>query len=78
MDPKDILKLYIDSCNDRSDYFQCNLASNSVLDWFGRTFKGSKKIEQYLRFDVWPQYEQNFTNAAVCDPIENKATHAQA
>lgn len=78
MDPKDVLKYYVDSCNDRADYFQFNLASNAVMDWFGRTLRGNRNIEQYLRCDVWPQYDQNFTAAVVCEPIETKPAHMQS
>lgn len=77
MEPNDVLKYFIDSCNDRSQYFQCSLASNAVLDWFGRSFRSNKKIEQYLRYEIWPQYEQNFTNAIPCGPIETKSSHSQ-
>ena len=77
MEPKDVLKSFIDTCDDRGHFLQYNLASNCVLEWFGRTFRGRKKIEQYYRYDVWPQYEHNFTTATICDPIETKATHLQ-
>lgn len=74
MDPKDVLKHYIESYNDRTT----NLASNAVMDWFGRTFRGNKNIEQYFRLEVWPQYDQNFTAAVACEPIEHKPPHMQS
>lgn len=78
MDAKDVLKYFVEKCDDRDDHFECNLASNAVLDWFGRTLRGNKAIEHFLRYDVWPQYEQNFATAAPCEPIETKPTHQQA
>lgn len=78
MDVKDVLKQFIEKCEERDGRFQCNLASNAILDWFGRTLRGSKAIEQYLRYDVWPQYDQNFVTCTSCEPIESKPTHEQA
>lgn len=70
-----MLKHFIESSNERAQYFQCSLASNAVLDWFGRNFRGNKRIDQYLRYEIWPQYEQNFTSATPCEPIEAKPSH---
>lgn len=62
---------------EHSDFFPHSLASNAVLDWFGRTIRGRKHIAQFLRQDIWPQYDQRFAAAVVCDPIESKPTHEQ-
>lgn len=78
MEPKDVLSYFMETCHTRNDYFQYNLASNAVLDWFGRTIKGNECIERFLRCDVWPQYEQNFVAAVKCGPIETRPTHEQA
>lgn len=78
MEAKDVLSNFMELCHSRSEYFQYNLASNAVLDWFGRTIKGNKSIERFLQYDVWPQYEQNFVAAVTCDPIETRSTHEQA
>lgn len=78
MEPKDVLSYFMEICQTRNEYFQYNLASNAVLDWFGRTIKGNECIERFLRCDVWPQYEQNFVAAVKCGPIETRSTHEQA
>lgn len=75
METKDILKYFLENSNDRANFLQYCLASNSVLEWFGRTVRGNKKIEQFFRYDILPQYEQNFTTALPCQPFENKPTH---
>lgn len=67
----------MESCSERSGYFQYNLASNAVLDWFGRTIRGNKNIEHFLRYEIWPQYDQNFVSATECGAIETKPTHQQ-
>lgn len=77
MDAKYVLKNFIDRCNDRADYLQYSLSSNSVLEWFGRTLRGNKKIEQYFRYDIWPQYEQQFSTAVECEAFETKPSHMQ-
>lgn len=76
MEAKDVLSCFMELC--RSEYFQYNLASNAVLDWFGRTIQSNKCIEQFFQYDVWPQYEQNFVAAVACEPIETRSTHEQA
>lgn len=78
MEAKEVLSTFVELCQNRSEYFQYNLASNAVLDWFGRTIKGSECIERFLRCDVWPQYEQNFVAAVTCGAIETRPTHEQA
>lgn len=77
MDAKDVLKNFIDCCSDRADCLQYNLSSNSCLEWFGRTFRGNKKIEQYYRYDIWPQYEHSFVTAVTCEAFETKPAHLQ-
>lgn len=77
MDVKDVLKGFVDHCNERADYFQYKLSSNSVLEWFGRTFRGNKNIEQYLRHEIWPQYAQHFSVAVNCDAFEAKPSHLE-
>lgn len=47
--PDEVLKKFTDLCNNHSELLQHNLASNSVLEWFGRTFRGGKTIHQYYR-----------------------------
>lgn len=78
MDSNRALSYFMDLSNDRRDFFRYNLASNAVLEWFGRTIRGNEGIEHFLRYDVWPQYEQNFVTASTCDPIETKTTHEQS
>lgn len=77
MDANQVLSHFMELASDRSDFFRYNLASNAVLEWFGRTFRGNENIEHFLRYDVWPQYDQQFLAATVCDPFENKPTHEQ-
>lgn len=78
MEAKDVLSQYMEMCQDQNEYFQYSLASNAVLDWFGRTIKGNNCIQRFLQCDVWPQYEQNFVAAVPCDSIETRPTHEQA
>lgn len=75
MDAKDVLKGFIDNCN--ANYLHYTLSSNAVLEWFGRTFRGNKKIEQYLRQEIWPQYAQNFSVAVTCEAFEVKPSHME-
>lgn len=77
MEAKDVLAHYMETCHNRSGCFRYNLASNAVLDWFGRTIKGNTCVERFLQCDVWPQYEQNFVAAVTCGPIETRTTHEQ-
>lgn len=77
MEAKDVLSHFMEMCHSR-EFNGYSLASNAILDWFGRTIKGNKCIEQFLQCDVWPQYEQNFIAAVACDPIETRTTHEQA
>lgn len=77
MDVKDVLKGFVDNCNERANYFQYTLSSNAVLEWFGRTFRGNKKIEQYLRYEIWPQYAQHFSVAVNCAAFEVKPSHLE-
>lgn len=78
MEAKDVLTNFMESCHSRDVYFKYNLASNAVLDWFGRTIKGEQSIQRFFECDVWPQYEQNFAAAMTCDPIEKRQSHEQA
>lgn len=78
MEAKDVLSHFMEMCHSRNEFLRYNLASNAVLDWFGRTIQGNKCIERFLQCDVWPQYEQNFVAAVACDPIESRPTHEQA
>lgn len=75
MDTNDILNRFIENCNDQANYLQYCLASNSVLEWFGRTIRGNKQIEQFFRYDILSQYEQNFTTALPSQPFETKPAH---
>lgn len=77
MDSSQALSYFMDLSNDQRDFFRYNLASNAVLEWFGRTIRGNEKIQNFLRHEVWPQYEQSFVSGSVCDPIETKPTHEQ-
>ena len=78
MEAKDVLAHFMEMCHGQNEFFQQSLASNAVLDWFGRTIQGNKCIERFLQCDVWPQYEQNFVAAVTCDSIETRPTHEQA
>lgn len=78
MEARDVLTNFMESCHNRNDCFQYKLASNAVLDWFGRTIKGDQSVQRFLACDVWPQYEQNFIAAVQCDPIETRSTHELA
>lgn len=78
MEANQVLSQFMEMCRERNDFFRYNLASNAVLEWFGRTMRGNEKIEHFLRYDVWPQYDQNFVAASTCAPIETKPTHAQS
>lgn len=77
MDALNVLSHFLRYSHENGEYFQHSLASNAVLDWFGRTVRGPKNIEQFLRQDIWRQYEQQFSAANACDPIESKTTHEQ-
>lgn len=78
MDASRVLSRFMELSNERSDFLHYNLASNAVMDWFGRTLRGSERIDNFLRYDVWPQYDQNFVVATTCEPIETKPTHEQS
>lgn len=75
MDAKDVLSFFMECCSERNENIRYNLASNAVLDWFGRTIRGHKDVEHFLRNEIWPQYEQNFATATTCEPIETRPTH---
>lgn len=50
------------------------LASNCVLDWFGRTLKGrSKVVNFYLNSNNC--YEHSMSNAETIEPFEERSTH---
>ena len=70
MNPNDVLKEFLES-----DDLQYNLASNSVLEWFGRTIKGPKRILNFLKYDIKLEYEPSFHKASECVPFEVKPTH---
>lgn len=77
MDALEVLACFKRYSTEAREYFQHSLASNAVLDWYGRTIRGRKNIEQFLRQDIWPQYEQKFPAATSCAAIETKPTHEQ-
>lgn len=50
------------------------LASNVVLDWFGRTLSGKQRvIDFYLNSNNI--YEHNVTSVETTQPFENRSTH---
>lgn len=77
MDAKTVLNSFLNQCEDRADCFQRNLASNSCMEWFGRTIRGSNEIARYYRHEIWPQYEHNFVTAITCNPFETKPAFMQ-
>jgi hypothetical protein len=50
------------------------LASNCVLDWFGRTIAGRAKVVNYY-LNSNNQYEHSMTNAETIDACEERLTH---
>lgn len=50
MEPNDVLKIFLQKCCEQPNEFRDNnYASNAVLEWFGRTIRGSTKIKNYYR-----------------------------
>jgi hypothetical protein len=50
------------------------LASNCVLDWFGRTLSGRSKVVNYF-FNSNNCYEHSMTNAETIEAFEERSTH---
>lgn len=50
------------------------LASNCVLDWFGRTVSGRSKIINYY-LNLNNCYEHSMSNAETVEPFEERDTH---
>lgn len=50
------------------------LASNCVLDWFGRTVKGRSKVVKYY-FNSNNCYEHSMTGTETIEAFEERSTH---
>lgn len=50
------------------------LASNCVLDWFGRTLTGRSKVVNYY-LNSNNSYEHSMTNAETIEAFEERSTH---
>ncbi|XP_059609482.1 uncharacterized protein LOC132256904 [Phlebotomus argentipes] len=74
MDPNVVLRKFVDLCNSRqSDQISLYFASNGIVDWYGRTLKGPRKITDFFRFNN--QYNHNFADGKQCSPFESRETH---
>ncbi|GAB0095764.1 hypothetical protein DMENIID0001_111850 [Sergentomyia squamirostris] len=74
MDSNGVLRKFVELCNNRqSEQISQSFASNGVIDWYGRTLKGPRKIADFFRFN--DHYHHNFTDGKDCSPFEIRETH---
>lgn len=72
-----VLRQFTRLCNTDFALLQHYLASNAVLEWFGRTIRGRTNICAYYRYDLCQQYEHDFEKAEKCPAFECKPSHMQ-
>lgn len=60
----------------RQNELQNVLASNVVLDWFGRTVSGQQKVVNFY-LNSNNQYEHHMTNTESTQSFEDRSTHNQ-
>ncbi|XP_055682703.1 uncharacterized protein LOC129789714 [Lutzomyia longipalpis] len=74
MDSNAVLRKFVDLCNNQqSDQISLLFASNGVVDWYGRTLRGPRKIADFFRYNN--QYYHKFADGKQCSPFEIRETH---
>ncbi|TMW44412.1 hypothetical protein DOY81_010509, partial [Sarcophaga bullata] len=72
----EVLNKYLELFQQNSIAFKYYLAPNSVIDWYGRTVRGANKIHDYLRHEIYNNFDHiEFTEPNKCGPIETKTSH---
>ncbi|KAG5676884.1 hypothetical protein PVAND_006688 [Polypedilum vanderplanki] len=73
MSDEEILNIFLNAISSRNE-LQNVLASNAVLEWFGKTFQGRNDIVNFYTGTLH-QYQHILTNIEQTLPFENRTTH---